>query len=825
MISTKPLMKKRIILSSVAAIAICGAFAFSAPASAQEAVATQPTVPQSIRQLIVEGNQRVESETILAYVAISPGDPFDPERIDLSLKSLFATGFFSDVQFEQRGAALVVKVVENPTINQVIFEGQKSLTTEKLEKEVQIKPRAWFSVGRVQADKKRLVEVYRRAGNFAAVISPKIKEQPQNRVDLIFEIEEGPKTGIRNIDFIGNKAYSERQLKGVIVTEESKWWRFFSSKDNYDPDKMEYDREQLSKFYLNSGYYDFKINSAVAELSPDQKDFFVTFSMDEGEKYRVGEIKVNAQLERLSPEILKSVVPIKTGAVYNRDSIEKAIEAITFAAGAAGYAFVDVRPMEVPDRENRTVGLTFEVDEGPRVYIERIDIIGNTATLDHVIRRELRLSEGDAFNRVLLDSSKNRIKALGFFKDVTVEDRRTSLPDRTVVEVKLEEQSTGELAFSLGYSSAEAYQFDVSITQRNLRGRGQFLRFRVAASSYSKNVDIRFTEPRFLGRNLAAGIDIFSVQTDYSNYGGFSNAGGFLQTSSGVGLRVGFPVAEDRNLGLHYTYRVDSIEFPLQDCSVLNVNRSASCDYVGDFVTSLAGYSFNWDRRNDPIKPTRGFVFNINQEIAGIGDGVQYHKSELAAAVYRGIFPGWVLSAKTTAGYIDGWGGDNIRINDRFFKGGQTFRGFDLAGLGPRPILSTVTLDPTDPTKVLPGVETAYGDPLGGKAYAIGTLELSVPTPLPESYGISSALFVDFGSVGLLDKIDKTFADQTFTEGTDTRVTNINVRDGLSLRAAAGLSVFWTSPFGPVRFDFAYPIVNEKYDRTKSFRFSTSTAF
>lgn len=807
---------RKIILNGVAAISL-GFCLQSANVMAQEAIATNNAAQQNlIKQIVVSGNQRVETETILAYIAISPGQPFNAEQVDMSLKALFATGFFADVQFEQVNSALVVKVIENPTVNQVMFEGQKSLTTEKLEKEVQIKPRAWFSVGRVQADKKRLIEVYRRSGYFSTQITPKILEKPQNRVDLIFEIKEGPKTGIRKINFIGNTQFTDQQLKGVVATEESKWWRFFSSRDNFDADKMEYDREELSKYYLNNGFYDFNINSAIAELAPNQKDFLLTFSMNEGEKYKFGEVKVNAQLARLSPEALRAIVPIKTGAIYQRNQIESAIETITFAAGAAGYAFVDVRPREVPNRENNTVDIVFEVDEGPRVYVERIDIIGNTATLDHVVRRELRLSEGDAFNRVLIDSSKNRVKALGFFKEVEIEEKKGSLPDRTIVEVKVEEQPTGELAFSVGYSSQDAYQFDVSITERNLRGRGQFFRFRVAASSYTKNIDIRFTEPRFMGRNIAAGVDIFSIETDYLQYANF------LSNSTGASVRVGFPLAEDRNIGLNYTYRIDNIEVPYASCygstGAPLPNADPICASAGEYVTSMVGYNFNWDRRNNPVRPTRGYMVEMSQQFAGVGAGVKYVRSELESAIYRGIAVGWVASARLSAGYVSGYGGDTIRIRDRFFKGGQDFRGFKIAGIGPRQVQAIRLKDSTKPSGYSDTVSYVYGDALGGKAFAIGTAELTIPTPLPENYKINAALFLDVGALGLIDDVDK------FTGDVGAGIFQ-TTRDGFSVRASAGMSVFWESPFGPVRFDFSYPFMKEEYDRSENFRFSTSTRF
>ncbi len=789
-----------------------------APVAPQETPAPQKA-PDIIKAIVVEGNQRVETETILAYVAITPGEAFDSERVDISLKALFATGFFADVKFEQRGDVLAIKVVENPTINQVIFEGQKSLTKEKLEKEVQIKPRAWFSLGRVQADKKRIIELYRRSGHFGAVITPKIKELPQNRVDLIFEIQEGAKTGVRDINFIGNNAFSDKDLKGVIATQESKWYKFFSTRDNYDPDKLEYDREELTKFYLNNGYYDFNIKSAVAELTPDQKDFYLTFTIDEGVKYRFGDIKVNTQLDRLSTDALKAIVPVKAGKLYVKDQIDKAIEAITFAAGSKGYAFVDVRPREVANPEKHTVDIQFDVDEGPRVYIERIDIIGNTATLDNVVRRELRISEGDAFNRVLMDASKNRIQALGFFKEVDVKEKKGTLPDRTIVEVKVEEQPTGELAFSVGYSSQESYQFDISITERNLRGRGQFFRFRIATSYYTKNIDIRFTEPRFMGRNIAAGVDVFSVETDYLNYANF------LSRSTGANLRVGFPLSADKNIGLHYTFRRDTIEVPNSSCfdstGAILATADSICASAGDYTTSMLGYSFDWDRRNNPVKPTRGFFVDVSQDFAGVGTGVKYLKNEVSGGVYYGIVPGWTASAKANVGYIDGFGGDKVRITDRFFKGGPSFRGFKIAGVGPRRIYANRAIVSTDSNGVNTysnDVTYTYGDALGGKAYAIGSFELTVPTPLPESYGISASLFTDFGTLGVLDKRDKYSGDVAAG-------TYATTRDGLALRASAGLSVFWTSPFGPIRFDFAYPFAKQDYDKTENFRFSTSTQF
>jgi outer membrane protein insertion porin family len=810
--------------SGAAAAALAVALALpggAALAQASDVVTGGADTPQSvaapapgiIQRIRVVGNQRVERETVLAYLSLQPGDPFDPEQVDNSLKTLFATGFFADVQFQQQGGDLVVQVVENPTVNQVLFEGNSSVTTEKLTEEVQIRPRSWFTQSRVTADRRRILEVYRRSGRFAATVTPKIRELPQNRVDVVFDIDDGPSTGIRSINFLGNQAFSDRQLKEVIATEESSLLRFFSSRDNYDPDQLEYDREELRKYYLNRGYYDFRVIGANAELSPDQRDFLVTYNLSEGERYTFGDVRVTTQLDRLSGEVLRAFVPIREGSIYQRDAIDDAVEAITFAAGAAGYAFVDVRPREEADPEGRTVAVNFEVDEGPRVYIERIDVVGNGATLDNVIRRELRLSEGDAFNQVLLDRSRQRVRALGFFKEVEVEQKPGSLPDRAVVEVKVEEQSTGELAFGLGYSNSDAYQFDISITQRNLRGRGQFLRFRVAASSRTRNVDIRFTEPRFLGRNVAAGIDVFSITQDYLEEAGFETE------TTGLGVRMGFPLAEDRQIGLRYTFRQDRVIVPDSFCfdsaGLPLTNASSLCNSAGDFTTSLAGYTFIWDRRNDPIAPTNGFSLSFSQDLAGVGTGVRYLRSELDSSFYRSIFPGWVGSLRMSGGVISGWNGDTVRINDRFFKGGQSFRGFDIAGLGPRTVFE-VTDATTGQTELI------RGDALGGKIYAIMSAELTVPLPIPESYNIRAALFADLGTLGGLDAADVLNAPVTLSDG---RAANLITEDDLSLRGSLGVSVFWQSPFGPIRIDLSQPVLKEDYDRTENFRFSTAQQF
>lgn len=789
------------------------------PANAAAASAAQPATPQTatrIRAILVQGNQRLEPETVKSYLLLGPGDAFDPQAIDLSLKTLFATGLFADVAIYQQGDVLVVSVVENPIINRVIFEGNRALKTDKLQKEIEAQPRAIFTRSRVQSDVQRIIELYRRSGRFAATVTPKIAEQPQNRVDLIFEINEGPVTDVRRINFIGNKVFTDAELRRVLATQESRWWKFLTSNDNYDPDRLEYDRQQLREFYGDRGYADFRVVSAVAELTPDRKDFYITFTVDEGVRYKFGKISVESKLAELDSDTLLKFVPIKTGSLYQNKKIEDSTDALTFAAGASGYAFVEVRPQRDRNRETRTMDIKFQVNEGPRVYVEKINIEGNTRTLDRVIRREIQLVEGDAFNRALLDRSRNLVRRLGFFKDVDISEVQGSKPDRAVVTVKVEEQPTGEFSFGAGFSSVDSFLVDLSITERNFRGRGQFLRFAVSASSRRKTADIRFTEPRFLGRNMSAGIDLFNVQAN------FLTEANFETTSFGGGVRFGFPLTANSSLFLRYTLRNDTINAPsviatdlfgnpiYDDNGNLTLQCSATeqiCSQVGSRMTSLIGFTLRWDRKNDPIDPTRGFDLSLDQDLAGVGGDVRFVRTRLSGNAYRGLVKDLVLSAHLDAGYITGWGGQDVRINDRFFKGGLSFRGFDVAGLGPR-IVEKVTDANGDVTLV-------GRSALGGKAFAIGSLELQVPTGLPKDYGIKTALFVEGGTLGLLDAADKVVSDPTRYE----------VVDSLDLRASAGISIFWKSPFGPVRFDFSKVISSEPYDDVKTFRFSQTTRF
>jgi len=778
--------------------------AAEAPPQAQPPAGDAPAVQSGVvRRIEVRGNERVEPATVVSYLPIQPGETVDPSRVDLALKTLFRTDLFSDVKIElQADGTLLVRVDENPIINRVLFEGNKALKEDKLKDEVSVRPRGIFTRAKVQSDVARIVELYRRSGRISANVTPQIVQLPQKRVDLIFKIDEGPKSGILRVNFLGNKAYSDNDLRDVVVTEQSRWYKFFSSNANYDPDRLEYDREQLRKFYRNRGFYDFRVSSAVAEFAPDKNGFAVTYTIDEGRRFRFGKVEVKSELKKLNPEVLRALVTIRPGQLYEDQKIESSTDAITFAAGAAGFAFVDVRPRYTPNREKGTIDVVFDVQEGPRVYVDRIDIVGNTQTLDYVIRREMSLVEGDPYNRALVDRSKNNIKGLGFFKDVDITEVAGSAPDRTGLQVKVTEQPTGEFSFSAGYSSVDQLVIDLGVTQRNFRGRGQDVRARLSLGSIRQQLDLGFTEPRFLGRDLAAGVDVYYYRYDLTDY-----SAPYKTTSVGANLRLGFPMSLNSRGSLIYTLRSDDVQIGNDLCSPTQLLvSSALCSQRGRFLTSLIGYGYNYDRRNDPITPTRGFFVQFNQDFAGIGGDVKYIRTETQGGWYHGFTHSLVFSATGSAGYVFGWGGDQVRINDRFFKGGDTFRGFEVAGIGPR----DVTL--------------GRDDGLGGKAYAIGTFELTIPTFLPEQYGIKAALFSDFGTAGLLDKVDKRLNGQLI-DPTDPTKGKFDIRDNLALRASAGLSIFWKSPMGPIRFDFSRIIKKADYDRTELFRFSTGTSF
>ena len=751
----------------------------------------------TISDIKIEGLQRIEPETIRSYLLLQAGDPWDPERVDSSLKALFATGLFADVKLTREGNVLVVRVVENPIINRIAFEGNSKLADKDLTAEIQLRPRVVYTRTRVQNDVKRIVDLYRRHARFAAAVEPKIIQLPENRVDLIFEINEGPTTGVRSINFVGNKEFSDGTLRGVVDTKESRWYRFLSNSDTYDPDRITYDRELLRKYYLSEGYADFRVVSAVAELTPDRDGFVVTYTLDEGERYRFGKVDVDIKLKDLPKEAVLPLLTVQGGDWYDADAVEHSIATLTDQLGNRGYAFVEVKPQITRSREEHTIDITFNVQEGPQVYVERIDIVGNVRTLDKVIRREMRLVEGDAFNSNKLLRSKERIKNLGFFKKVDTVNKQGSAPDRTVVTVEVEEQSTGELSLGVGLSTTDGPLADITLRERNFLGKGEDLRIGTVVSFRSQQVDLSFTEPYFLDSNVAAGFDLFEIKTSptASFFSGISPT--YQQFSYGGSLRAGYQLTENLRQTLKYTVRSDDITDIQSDASLFIQLQG------GTHLTSSIGQVLLYDRRDNRIDPTSGWYASIGNDFAGVGFGVQYIRNKINFGYYYSIAPGWVLGVTGEAGDILGWGGQQVLIQDRFFVGGDNLRGFAPAGIGPRDSVSQ--------------------DSLGGNKYYLGSVTLGVPLGLPKELGITGRIFSDFGTLWGNDQKNLVLTPAQIAA--EPGGFQPQIIDNPALRVSAGVGLSWASPVGPVRLDLGLPVKRESFDKTQFFRVSFGTKF
>ena len=729
----------------------------------------------TVAKIEVQGNQRIEQATIENYLSLRVGDRITDEKIDESLKTLFATGLFEDVRVDRQGSTIVVAVVENPIINQVAFEGNDRITDEVLSPEVQLAPRTVFTRARVQAAVTRILDIYRASGRYGAAVDPKVIDLDQNRVDVVFEIKEGPLTKVGGISFIGNEHFSDSALRGAIQTKEKAWYRLFTNDDTYDPDRLSYDEELLRRYYTSRGYAQFQVRSAVAELSPDGTRFFITFTVEEGPLFQFGDSEVTSKVRDVKPEELQALIVPKSGDLYDSSQIEKTVNAITDRLSVLGYAFTKVDAVAKVDEAQKKIGVNFIVNEGPRVYVERIDIQGNVRTLDRVIRREFRLAEGDAFNADLLRRSEQRIRALGFFDKVDVKTQPGTAPDKIIITTSVVERSTGELSFGAGYSTSDGILGDIRLRERNLLGKGQDLDAQFTFSGRRQDISLSFTEPYFLGRDLAAGFDIFSRRTDYQDESSFD------ERNLGFTLRADYPLTENWRHGVRYTLRNDRI---------FNIDSDSSPyirDEEGDRTSSIVGQSFTYDTRDDRFLPNEGFYFRYDQDVAGLGGDNQWLKQELRTDWYYSLMPDVVMDVGVAGGYIFAFGNETVHLSDRFFIGGAGFRGFALAGLGPRDVI--------------------YDDALGGNAYYVGTAELRFPLGLPEELRIYGRTFAQAGSL------------------TDIDIDGPGIADSGSIRASAGVGISWISPLGPLAVDFAVPFVKEDYDQTEEFRVSFGTRF
>ncbi len=746
--------------------------------------AADPLAGGTIEAIRVEGNQRIEESTVRSYMLVQPGDPFDPDRLDRSLKTLYATGLFSDVSLHRDGATLVVNVVENPIVNRIAFEGNHKLKDENLRPELQLRARAVFTPALAQADRQRLLDLYAKRGRFAARVDPKIIKLDQNRVDVVFEIHEGDETLISRIAVVGNHAFSEDKLKEVIGSRQEAWWRFLSSSDSYDPERVNFDKELLRRFYLHNGYADFEVTNAAAELAPDRSAFFLTFTVSEGQRYKVSKVTVNSTLRRMESSTLQPLVDISAGDWYDGDAVERNVQALTDAVQNRGVAFVEVKPRISRDRDKHLVELVFDVAEGPRVYVERLDIVGNTRTKDEVIRREFRVAEGDAFNAALVRRSRQRLQDLGYFTSVNVSSAPGSAAARSVVTAAIEEKATGELTIGGGYSTDIGALANIGIREKDFLGTGIDAGLNTVIAQLESQVDLSLTDPYFLGRNIVAGTDIFYTDNNNQLYAQYNER------------RVGFSVRTGYDFSDHLR---QSWTYSLVARDVYAVQSTASVyivDLQGPSTLSQLGQTMTLDYRDSTVDPHSGWVLRGGTDFAGAGGTERFIRTKIDGQYFIPLdsFTGstdWGVSVSGGAGYLFQLG-QQEKIIDTFFLGGDNLRGFLDGGAGPHAVVG--------------------GDSLGGRFLWTQSTELRFPLPISSDLGLTGRTFVDGGALSQVPTLGQ-------------NVTGGAVVDNAGPRVGVGFGVSWKTPFGLVNIDIADPIVKYKYDQTQVFRFGFGTRF
>lgn len=835
-----------------------GAPAQPTPATAQPAPAVQATAV--IRSIRVSGNQRLEPATIISYANLNPGQTYSAAVLDQALKDLYATELFADVVITGgETGAIVVTVRESPVINRIVLEGNKGLKTDKILPEIKLAPRQIFTRTKVRADVERIVELYKREGRYGARVEPKIVQLDQNRVDLVFEIFEGDKSKVRQINVIGNQAFADDRLRKEMYTRQAGGLLgFLKSNVTYDADRLAADQQKLRAFYLTEGYADFRVVSALAELTPDRRDFIITYVVEEGPRYRLGTVEAESALRDLGADKIKTIVGLKPGSWFNAKAIEDAVTTISETAGLLGYAFADVDPAYDRVPEQRIMNLTIRVGDTPRVYVERIDINGNTLTHDKVLRREFRVNEGDAFNSIKIKRSQDRIQSLGYFQEnLEIKQTEGSGPDRVVLSTDVEEKATGQLQFSGGYSSQESFILSLSVQQSNFRGMGQTLGAGIDYSRYSKSIQLSFAEPYLFDKQILLGGQIY--RRDYNSFNFINNERNrtYGQVSTGAGIRLGFPLNEYATIATRYSLIHDDISlneatyFTNGVCDPLKAGTYL-CDELGNRVTSSLGYSFVFNNTNG-LRATRGQAIVISQDFAGLGGDVKYLRTRADATKYFGRLGGFVFSAHAEGGYIHplgkdpASGADPIRLTDRFFGPSPSLRGFDIRGIGPRVVRIPYNLTGDQ----LNEEEGRVSDALGGRAYYMARFELEVPvTAAIRNLGLRPSAYVEAGSVWNLRRPilrdtpgvclppaepaggvpvvlvpGQTSANCgtgfTFSPGFQERFLG----NSPSPRLSVGIGVNWVSPFGPLRLDIAKALIKQEGDDTKFFNFNVGTQF
>ena len=815
---------------------------------------------QAVQSITIDGAQRLESDTILSYIRLHVGDRYTQAGADQVLKDLFATELFSDVRLRNDNGAVVIEVKENPVVNRIILEGNKRLKDDKILPEIKLAARQIFTRSKVRADVTRIIELYKREGRFAASVEPKMVMLDQNRVDIVFEITEGPKSKVRQINIIGAHKFSVTQLRTEMVTKQSRSFRIFSSGTSYDPDRLAFDQQKLRQFYLTQGYADFRVVSAVAELTPDKKDFIVTYVVEEGKRYKFGDVKVESQLRDFNGDQLAKRLSIKKGAWYNAKAVEDTVDALTETVGSFGYAFADVRPDFQRNKDKETMSVTFRIAEAPRVYVERIDVNGNTLTEDKVIRREFRLSEGDAFNSYQIKRSSNRIKSLGYFQEkFEIEQKPGSTPDRVALEANLEEKPTGQLQLSAGYSSLESFIFQASIQQNNFRGRGETIGTTFNYSAYSKAVVLNFTEPYVSDRNVSLGFDIYRRDQSSFNFYDSNRNTTYENNTTGFQVRAGFPLTEHSSLIGRYTLNYEQVTLDQATyyingvCSVYLAGQYL-CDAIGDRTSSIVGSSYVYDTLDNRLHPSSGSTFITGIDIAGLGGSVKYARLTANAAHYIPLGHGFIFALRGEAGAIHALENnapnqyeDPVRLTDRFFLGEPQIRGFDIRGVGPRVLREFYTgynSSSGNGGTLNTNQNSEVNDALGGKYYYLGHAELEIPLGSgARELGLRPSIFMDAGAVWgvtapatvgttilYTDAVTgKYTTNATASNGTQNAIAQkfleSYVGDSPAPRISFGFGVNWNSPFGPFRIDIAKALTYVYGDTRKTFSFNVGTQF
>jgi outer membrane protein insertion porin family len=751
-----------------------------------------------VSNIQINGNQRVENETILSYTRITPGSNASAEDIDETIKSLFQSGLFRDVSVSQRGSTLLINVSENPLINIVNFEGNEEVDDKTLLKEVEVRERMIYTKARVASDTQRILSVYEKQGFYNVRVAPKLIRLPENRVNLVFEVSEGGKTYITSINFSGNKAFDDGDLQDVIASKIRSKLFFFLRNTTYDSDRLELDKELLRRYYLKNGFADIEIVSADGRLSDTGDSFIIDFVVNEGPRYSIADVAINVGQNNLEPEQLKRKVSTTVGDTYNAAKVDRTVERLTLEASDQGFVFAKVEPKVDRNAANATINITYDITEGPRNYVERIDIVGNTRTLDEVIRRELRIFEGDAFNRTLIERARRRLTALDYFTSVDFREEEGSAADKVVLVVEVVEKATGSLTFSVGYSSTETVVGQVGLQERNLFGRGYDVKLNTALSFKKQQIDFSFTEPYFMGMPISAGVDLFATRVDNQSSSSYSSQ------QIGGALRTGFRLDEFSSLSFKYL-------LAYRKTGSVDISSSAPgiISQAGKDWKSALSATYTYDDLDNPARPTSGLRAEVETEVAGLGGNTQYGSIEARAWYFVPLLDEkLVLKIEGNAGHQESFGKRDVPLQDRFFKGADSFRGFAQSGLGPKQIGNDGQMDS-----------------IGSKSYAIGTLEVNFPLGLPEAWGIEGAAFTDFGTVFGTDEKSVVNGSGLCNFPGKTTTANCNVLDKMGLRASIGAGVIWQSPFGPLRFEAAYPLLKQDFDEKEIFRFSIGTRF